>query len=65
MSNISKSSFSNRAACKKQVVNLETTRPNQVNFDGKSLTALGPKYGTTSHQILSLLKSTVQPFSTL
>ena len=31
---------SNRAACKQQVLNLETVR---LNFDEKSLRALGPK----------------------
>ena len=43
MSNIFKLSSSNRAARKQQVLNLETIRPNQVNFDEKSLRALCPK----------------------
>ena len=43
LSNIFKLSLSNRAARKQQVLNLETIRPNQVNFDEKSLRALCPK----------------------
>ena len=43
MSNIFKLLFSNRAARKQQVLNLETIRPNQVNFAETSLRALGRK----------------------
>ena len=43
MSNIFKLPSPNRAARKQQVLNLETTRPNQFNFGEKSLRSLGPK----------------------
>ena len=41
MSNIFKLSFSNRVTRKKPVLNLQIVRPNQVNFDEESLSALG------------------------
>ena len=53
MSDIFKLLFSNRAARKRQVLNLETKRPNQVKFGEKSLKVLGPKI---SHHISSLQK---------
>ena len=43
MTNILTLSSSNRAACKQQVLNLDTIRPNQVNFGEKGLRAPGPK----------------------
>ena len=41
MCNIFKLSSSNRVTRKKPVLNLQIVRPNQVNFDEESLSALG------------------------
>ena len=43
MTNILTLSSSNRAACKQQVLNLDTIRLNKVNFGEKGLSAPGPK----------------------
>ena len=56
MTNILTLSSSNRAACKQQVLNLDTIRLNKVNFGEKGLSAPGPKNGTTFHNQSSLLK---------
>ena len=43
MTNILTLSSSNRAACKQQVLNLDTIRLNKANFGEKGLRAPGPK----------------------
>ena len=54
ISNIFQLSSSSMAA-RKQVLNFETIRSNQVNFGGKSLRALGPKIWNNSSSKCSVL----------